>query len=465
VTESAALSTPSDALVGLWNRISATLQSEVSADTYRRWFQDIRPVSVDEKQLTLCVPNSIHQFWIESNYQPLLRSALMLATGADREILFVFDPNPAVIAPEEPEEMADSSAQGAPRKSSAPASEGGSGLNPRNTFESFVVGMTNQFAHAACSAVANGPGKTYNPLFIYSGVGLGKTHLMHAIGHHILQSKRSARVMYITSEHFTNEFIDAIQSGTLAKFRKRYRQADVLLIDDIQFLAGKERSQEEFFHTFNALFDGHKQIVLSSDRPPSEIANLESRLVSRFEWGLTAEMQPPEVETRIAILRKKSQTMQVKLPAEVLNFLAERIRTNVRRLEGGLMRVASYTSLNDGRVPSPEKIEMLLKDILQEEARKTVTIEQIQKRVAEHFDIRLADMTSKRRPANIAFPRQIAMYLSRELTRSSLTEIGEAFGGRDHGTVLHAHRQVLDKMSKDERTRHVVSFLDNQLQR
>jgi chromosomal replication initiator protein len=448
--------------VALWNQVSATLQSEVSVDTFRRWFQDIRPVSLDEKQLTLCVPNSIHQLWIESNYQSLLHSALMLATGKGREIVFVFDTSPAAVAPEEEDHFPEANTA---TESHKPNASSGNGLNPRNTFESFVVGTNNQFAHAACSAVANGPGKTYNPLFIYSGVGLGKTHLMHAIGHQILGSKKNAKVMYITSEHFTNEFIDAIQTGTLAKFRKRYRQAEVLLIDDIQFLAGKERSQEEFFHTFNALFDGHKQIVLSSDRPPSEIANLESRLVSRFEWGLTAEMQPPEVETRIAILRKKSQSMQVKLPSEVLNFLAERIRTNVRRLEGGLMRVASYTSLNDGKVPSPEKIEMLLKDILQEEARKAVTIEQIQKRVAEHFDIRLADMTSKRRPANIAFPRQIAMYLSRELTRSSLSEIGEAFGGRDHGTVLHAHRQVVDKMTKDERTRHVVSFLDNQLQR
>jgi chromosomal replication initiator protein len=456
------LSPSNDAAVALWKQVSSTLQSEVSVDTFRRWFQDVRPVSLDDRQLTLCVPNSIHQLWIESNYQSLLHSALMLATGSGREIVFVFDPTPALLAPDEQAQAADAGTSADSYKASSP---GGNGLNPRNTFESFVVGTNNQFAHAACSAVANGPGKTYNPLFIYSGVGLGKTHLMHAIGHQILGSKKNARVMYITSEHFTNEFIDAIQTGTLAKFRKRYRQAEVLLIDDIQFLAGKERSQEEFFHTFNALFDGHKQIVLSSDRPPSEIANLESRLVSRFEWGLTAEMQPPEVETRIAILRKKSQTMQVKLPSEVLNFLAERIRTNVRRLEGGLMRVASYTSLNDGKVPSPEKIEMLLKDILQEEARKAVTIEQIQKRVAEHFDIRLADMTSKRRPANIAFPRQIAMYLSRELTRSSLTEIGEAFGGRDHGTVLHAHRQVVDKMTRDERTRNVVSFLDNQLQR
>lgn len=339
------------------------------------------------------------------------------------------------------------------------------GLNARNTFESFVVGANSQFAHAACAAVGAAPGKTYNPLFYYGGVGLGKTHLMHAIGHTILGRKRAAKVQYITSERFTNEFIDAIQSNSLVRFRKRYRSVDVLLIDDIQFLAGKERSQEEFFHTFNALFDGHKQIVLSSDRPPSEIANLEARLVSRFEWGMTAELSPPDVETRMAILQKKAQSMNVRMSSPVLTFLAEHIRTNVRRLEGALMRVASFASLNDGGMPSTERMEHLLKDLLQEEARRTITIDQIQRRVADHFDVRLADMTSKRRPANIAWPRQVAMYLARENTKASLCEIGEAFGGRDHGTVLHAHRQVKSKIKGDERTRQVVALLDDLLHR
>jgi chromosomal replication initiator protein len=248
------------------------------------------------------------------------------------------------------------------------------------------------------------------------------------------------------------------------EFKTRLRGVEVLLIDDIQFIVGKERTQEEFFHTFNALFDGHKQIVLSSDRPPSEIANLEHRLVSRFEWGLTAELQPPDIETRLAILRKKAEGLEVRLDPAILEFLAERIRTNVRRLEGGLMRVASFASLS-GSQPTTEKIEHLLKDILQEEARRAITIDQIQRRVAEHFDVRLADMTSKRRPQNIAFPRQIAMYLSRELTRSSLAEIGDAFGGRDHGTVLHAHRLVKGRMNSEEKVRQVVAYLDNQLQR
>jgi chromosomal replication initiator protein len=446
----------------LWQQIRSVIQAAVSPDTFQRWFKDIEGVALAEADLTLRVPNKIHQFWIESNYQQILDSALTMITGAPKVIQYVFSGEADTDVPAAPQEAPTEKQEVSPKASGSPQE---SGLNQRNTFDSFVVGANCQFAHAACSAVASGPGKTYNPLFIYSGVGLGKTHLMHAIGHQILAQKKNSKVLYITSEKFTNDFIDAIQTGSLVKFRKRYRQADVLLIDDIQFLGGKERSQEEFFHTFNALFDGHKQIVLSSDRPPSEIANLESRLVSRFEWGLTAEMQPPDVETRTAILRKKAQAMQVKIAPEVIDFLAERIRSNVRRLEGALMRVASYTSLNEGKTPPVERLETLLKDILQEEARKAVTIEQIQRRVAEHFDVRIADMTSKRRPANIAFPRQVAMYLARELTKASLMEIGEAFGGRDHGTVLHAHRQVRQKISQNEMTRQTVSFLDNQLQR
>ncbi|MDQ6625359.1 MAG: chromosomal replication initiator protein DnaA, partial [Verrucomicrobiota bacterium] len=338
------------------------------------------------------------------------------------------------------------------------------GLNPRNTFESFVVGPNNEIAHAASLAVAQSPARTYNPLFIYGGVGLGKTHLMQAIGQYVWSKKKNAKVMYLSSEVFINDFIDAIQHSTLVKFRKRYRQADLLLIDDIQFLGGKERSQEEFFHTFNTLFDGHKQIVLSSDRPASEIANLEHRLVSRFEWGLTAELQPPDVETRTAILRKKARTLHINLRDEIFDFLALRIRTNVRRLEGALMRVASFASLS-GKELTSEVVEHLLKDILNEEARHAVTIDQIQRRVAEHFDVRLADMTSKRRPANIAFPRQIAMYLARELTKASLNEIGEAFGGRDHGTVLHACKLVKKRMVEQDKIRQTISFIDSSLQR
>ena len=270
--------------------------------------------------------------------------------------------------------------------------------------------------------------------------------------------------MYLSSERFINEFIDAIQHNMLVRFRKRYRQTDVLLIDDIHFLAGKERSQEEFFHTFNTLFDGRKQIVLSSDRPASEIANLEQRLVSRLECGLTTELHPPDIETRIAILRKKAEALHIELAEDVLGFLAQRVRTNVRRLEGVLMRVASYLSLS-GREISRETVEQLLRDILREEAKKRVTIDQIQKKVAEHFDVRIADMTGKRRTANIAFPRQVAMYLARRHTKASLQQIGETFGGRDHGTVLHACKTVSVRMKKEDLVRQTIVRLDTQLDR
>jgi chromosomal replication initiator protein len=450
-------------LNAFWTEIAAQIKTEVGHEAYERWFREVEPVELDEKTLTLRVPNRIFQFWIDSNYLAQLRSVVMLALSSPREIKFVF--------PEETEGLhpikapvAEPKTKREPLDARTPA-VGTNGFNPRNTFDAFVVGATNEFAYAACKAVSDAPARTYNPLFIYGGVGLGKTHLMHAIGQAIMAKRKPIKVVYITSEAFTNEFIDAIQNNTLMRFRKRHRQADVLLIDDIQFLADKGRTQEEFFHTFNTLFDGHKQIVLSSDRPPSEIASLETRLVSRFEWGLTAELQAPDIETRVAILRKKAQSVDVKVDDEIVQFLAERIRTNVRRLEGALLRVASYVSLNHGRAPSMEKIEHLLKDILSEEARRAITIDQIQRRVAEHFDVRLADMTSKRRPANIAFPRQIAMYLARQLTKTSLNEIGEAFGGRDHGTVLHAHRLVKERMLKDERTRQVVTFLDSQLTR
>ena len=457
-----------DSLAATWEAISAAMKAELSTDAFNRWFKDIELVELDPKKLTLQAPNTIHQYFIESNYLGMLRTAVLVQFGSEREICFApadegKASNHAPSGPLPPPALDESTEEARSGRHGSASTAGV--MNPRNTFECFVVGTNNEYAHAACLAVSNAPGKTYTPLFIYGGVGLGKTHLMQAIGQAALAKKRGSKVVYLTSETFTNEFIDAIQNSTLVKFRRRYRQADVLLIDDIQFLADKGRTQEEFFHTFNTLFDGHKQIVLSSDRPPNEIANLETRLVSRFEWGLTAELQPPDVETRVAILRKKAATMEVVLSSEILEFLANRIRTNVRRLEGALMRVASYASLNEGKLPNLEKVEHLLKDLLQEEARRAITIDQIKNRVAEYYDVRLADMTSKRRPANIAFPRQVAMYLSRELTKTSLSEIGDAFGGRDHGTVLHAHRLVKERMRNDDKTRQVVSFLDNQLSR
>jgi chromosomal replication initiator protein DnaA len=419
-------------------------------------------VEAKDQSLTFGVPNNIYQFWIESNYMPALQTAILTTFGSPRSVKFCSPSGPGTQT---------SPADSAPLKealhdppSNPKPGTTVPGLNPRNTFESFVVGPNNEIAHAASLAVAQAPARTYNPLFVYGGVGLGKTHLMQAIGQYVWAKKKNVKVIYVSSELFINEFIDAIQHSNLVKFRKRYRQADLLLIDDIQFLGGKERSQEEFFHTFNTLFDGHKQIVLSSDRPASEIANLEHRLVSRFEWGLTAELQPPDIETRLAILRKKADSMQIKLRDDILQFLASRIRTNVRRLEGALMRVASFASLS-GKELTQEAIEHLLKDILQEEGRHSITIEQIQRRVAEQFDVRVADMTSKRRPASIAFPRQVAMYLARELTKASLNEIGEAFGGRDHGTVLHACKLVKRRMTEQDNIRQTISFIDSSLQR
>ena len=443
-----------------WRRLLDEARRELPDATVRTWLEPAVPIALDDDRLIVGAPD---QFAVEWNEQ---KHASVLARAAER----VFGRPTAVVfrVQEDRQQRPQMDFFVAPRELAGGGADKTAvlttPLNERYTFQSFVIGKSNELAAAAAHAVGEAPGKTYNPLFIYGATGLGKTHLMQAIGQYVLAKKKNVKVIYLSSELFINEFIDAIQHNNLVKFRKRYRQADLLCIDDIQFLGGKERSQEEFFHTFNTLFDGHKQIVLSSDRPASEIANLEHRLVSRFEWGLTAELQPPAIETRLAILRKKARGMQIKLPDETFEFLASRIRSNVRRLEGALMRVASFASLS-GKQLTGEVIEHLLKDILQEEARTSITIEQIQRRVAEHFDVRLADMTSKRRPASIAFPRQVAMYLARELTKSSLNEIGDAFGGRDHGTVLHACKTVKKRMKEQDNIRQTISFIDSSLQR
>jgi len=440
----------------------------LSGDTYNLWFAPLRAAALEDNALTLEVANDFCEVWLKDNYLGLLRDVVGLASGRQLQIKFrVGSGNGAmasapIVAMPPSRSKEHKEAEPAAVEKSAPALE--PGFNPRNTFDTFVVGANNNFAYAAALAVAQAPGKSYNPLFLYGGVGLGKTHLLHAIGHYVVGHKKGARVAYVSSEKFTNEYIDGIQNNQLVKFRRKYRQTDVLLIDDIQFLAGKERIQEEFFHTFNALHEAHKQIVLTCDRPASEIANLEHRLVSRFEWGLVTDLQPPDVEMRLAILNKKAQLMGVALPEEIMNFLANRIRTNIRRLEGALIRVASYTALT-GKTLTVEMVEGLLHEILHEEGRLSISIEVIQKKVAEHFDLRVADMTSKRRPENIAFPRQIAMFLSRLMTGSSLTMIGEAFGGRDHGTVLHACRLVKDRMEVDSNVRQVVHYLEKQLTR
>ncbi|RZO59441.1 MAG: chromosomal replication initiator protein DnaA [Limisphaerales bacterium] len=441
----------------IWTQTTDQIRTLLNTETYNLWFSSVQPVSLNQSSITLEVPNEFSEVWLKDNYFELLQNALTTASGRKLNIKFkVAEGNGAAPAPAKP-------ARGK-KAAVKKANDGDLVFNPRNTFDTFVVGNNNSFAHAAAMAVAQQPGKAYNPLFLYGGTGLGKTHLLHAVGQHVAGTKKAAKVSYVSSEKFTNEYIAAIQENQLVKFRKKYRQTDVLLIDDIQFLAGKERIQEEFFHTFNALHEAHKQIVLTCDRPASEIQNLEHRLVSRFEWGLVTDLQPPDVETRLAILRNKVKTMGVEIPEDVLTFLANRIRTNIRRLEGALIRVASYAHLT-GKELTNDVVENLLREILQEEGRHTITMEVIQKKVAEKFDLRMADMTSKRRPENIAFPRQIAMFLSRQLTEHSLSAIGEAFGGRDHGTVLHACRLVKDRMEIDANVRQTVHYLEKQLLR
>ena len=446
----------------IWVAAQEMLRTMLTSDIYNLWFAPVRTSALEGDQITLEVANDFCEVWLKDNYLGLIQDVLMHACGQPLKVKFR-----VVAAQAGATSISESKAAKAKavEVSEEPAATGRDhGFNPRNTFDAFVVGNNNSFAHAAALAVAQAPGKSYNPLFLYGGVGLGKTHLLQAIGQYVVGHKKGARVAYLSSEKFTNEYIDAIQNNQLVRFRKKYRQTDVLLIDDIQFLSGKERIQEEFFHTFNALHEGHKQIVLTCDRPANEIQNLEQRLVSRFEWGLVTDLQPPDAETRVAILRKKEISLGVELPDEIINFLANRIRTNIRRLEGALIRVASYASLT-GKKLTLEVVEGLLREVLHEEGRFSMSIELIQKRVAEHFDIRLADMTSKRRPENIAFPRQIAMFLARQLTESSLNTIGEAFGGRDHGTVLHACRLVKDRMEVDANVRQVVNYLEKQLQR
>jgi len=434
----------------------------LSADTYNLWFAPLRACSQENNSLTLEVANDFCEVWLKDNYMGLLQDVIALASGRQLQVKFKVGAGGGAAGP-------GPQAVQVKKKAAEPAAERTSAnhelnFNPKNTFDTFVVGNNNNFAYAAALAVAQAPGKSYNPLFLYGGVGLGKTHLLHAIGQHVVVHKKGARVAYVSSERFTNEYIDGIQNNQLVRFRKKYRQTDVLLIDDIQFLAGKERIQEEFFHTFNALHEGHKQIVLTCDRPASEIQNLEQRLMSRFEWGLVTDLQPPDVEMRLAILQKKAQLMGVQLPEEIMQFLANRIRNNIRRLEGALIRVASYAALT-GKKLGLEMVEGLLREVLNEEGRYAINIDVIQKKVAEHFDIRLADMTSRRRPESIAFPRQVAMFLSRQMTETSLSAIGDAFGGRDHGTVLHACRLVKDRMEVDANVRQVVSYLEKQLMR
>jgi chromosomal replication initiator protein len=445
---------------GVWGAVQQHLRSTLSAETFDLWFAPLRLGEMDQTTLVVQVPDEFCGIWLNDNYASLMQEAVGLVLGRPLEIRF--EVRSSVCAEPTLVELSHSRSKLTQQIAPCSKSNQGLGFNPKNRFETFVVGENNSFAHAAALAVAESPGKAYNPLFVYGGVGLGKTHLLHAIGQHAAARRQRGRVAYMSSEQFTNAYIEAIQNNQLGHFRKACRQADVLLIDDVQFLAGKERIQEEFFHTFNALHESHKQIVLTCDRPVGALQNLEQRLGSRFEWGLVTDLQPPDGEMRLAILRKKVLLMGVELPPDIIAFLADRIRTNIRRLEGALNRVASYASLTGAKL-SINLVEDLLREILHEEGHQAISIEMIQKKVAEHFDIRVADMTSRRRPENIVFPRQIAMFFSRQLTDNSLNTIGEAFGGRDHGTVLHACRLVQERMDVDSHVRQVVGHLELKL--
>lgn len=452
----------------LWELVKSDFKTLFPEDVYQLWFEPIVCLENTDDTLVLGVPNDFAAIWINDNYLDLIVQRLRLTAGSDinvklrksQEAVRATQANRvAAAAPVETSSRQSPRTRVATQRTAAIKS-----IPLRNTFKTFVIGANNQMAHAAATAVAQAPAQAYNPLFIYGDTGLGKTHLMHAIGNNILHNNPETRVAYQTTESFTNDFIQALQENSLVKFRQRYRSVDVLLLDDVQFLAGKERIQEEFFHTFNELFESQKQIVLSSDRRASEIQKLEARLVSRFEWGLSADIQVPDYETRLAILRTKAAALKFQLPQDVGVFIAQNIAKNIRRLEGALIKVASYGSLT-GRPLDIPTVENLLKDILIEQAQSALTIELIQKKVTEHFQLRPGDMTSKRRPANIAIPRQIAMWLCRQLTRHSLQEIGDAFGGRDHGTVIHAGKAVENMLEQDLQMRNQIEFLKTQLNR
>lgn len=446
----------------LWDKVKSELCQVLPNDIYQSWFSDLECLEINGENVVLAVQNAFSAYWINDNYLDLIAKSFQSELGHPVTVSISND-HSAKVEEKQPEvaPTRERLVTETPRPRVPTAKKTGeANLNPRNTFENFVIGSNSQLAHAASIAVAHAPAGAYNPLFLYGETGLGKTHLMHAVGHHILQNRPDARVVYLSSEKFTNEFISAIQENTLTKFRQRYRNVDVLLIDDVQFLSGKERIQEEFFHTFNDLFESQKQIFLSSDRPANEIAKLESRLVSRFQWGLVTDIQAPDFETRVAILRKKALQHNYDISDEVVNFIAKHIAKNIRRLEGALIKVCSYSSLT-GKPLNIATCEQLLSDVLMEAAKQQLNIDTIQKKVAEYFELRHSDMLSRRRPAHIAVPRQIAMYLSRELTKHSLQEVGEAFGGRDHGTVIHACKQVDNLVDQDDSVRHSVEYLKN----
>jgi chromosomal replication initiator protein len=440
----------------LWDAISLRLRQSLGDPTYATWFPYAEPRSLTEEALVVSVPNDFTREWIESHFRGYVSSAARDVAGREIGVSFTVAehavaPPPRREAPPEPAE----------RDGDAGFREGPEiALNPKYTFDLFVIGSSNRFAHAAALAVAEAPAQAYNPLFIYGGTGLGKTHLLQAIGHYVRQHSRRLTMRYVTSETFMNDFIDSLRDKRIEGFKRRYRNYDVLLIDDIQFFEGKERIQEEFFHTFNSLYEGGAQIIISSDRPPREIATLEERLRSRFEWGLLTDIQPPDLETRIAILRKKVNTERIAVTEpEVLTFIASRVSSNIRELEGALTRVVAFSSLTD-RSMTVDLAEHVLKDVFpQGDAAPEVTIPRIQEAVSERFGVTLEELVSPRRSQAVAYPRQVAMYLSRELTDSSLPKIGKEFGGRDHTTVIHATSKITRLIREDRSVYNLVQEL------
>lgn len=436
-------------LNAIGNQILEIVKGEIGPQSFENWFSQARFLSLTEEFLTLEVPNNFFKDWLYDHFKEVLEKTTHGLTGKKIPVRFEVRQKKEDLVVKEVPKVKEPEVLSTKKQDFY--------LNPKYTFEGFVVGASNRFAHAASLAVAQSPAKAYNPLFIYGGVGLGKTHLIQAIGNYIFQTNSSLRIFYSSSENFTNELINSIQNRTTLKFREKYRNVDVLLIDDVHFIAGKESTQEEFFHTFNTLFDAHKQIVLTSDRSPKQISGLEERLISRFEWGLVTDIQPPDLETRIAILRKKSENSSVNIPEDVTFFLAERIKSNIRELEGALIRLAASASL-EARPINIDLAKRILKDLfLEEEA--IVTIDKIQRDVAGFFNLSLSDMRTKKRTRKVSYPRQMAMYLSRELTDLTLPEIGKAFGGRDHTTVIHACEKVGEDIRRDQKARNIINKL------
>ncbi|WP_017725796.1 chromosomal replication initiator protein DnaA [Halalkalibacterium ligniniphilum] len=429
----------------LWERALKAMEKKVSKPSFETWLKATKANDIEKDTIIITAPNEFARDWLEKHYDELISETIDDLTGVRLTPRFVIPANQL----EDPFPLEHELKKTPKQQPVANGEIPKSMLNDKYTFDTFVIGSGNRFAHAASLAVAEAPAKAYNPLFIYGGVGLGKTHLMHAIGHYVMEHNPNAKVVYLSSEKFTNEFINAIRDNKAVHFRNKYRNVDVLLIDDIQFLAGKEQTQEEFFHTFNALHEDNKQIVISSDRPPKEIPTLEDRLRSRFEWGLITDITPPDLETRIAILRKKAKAENLDIPNEVMLYIANQIDTNIRELEGALIRVVAYSSLINQDMNADLAAEAL-KDIIPNAKPKVLTIADIQKMVGSYFQVKLEDFKAKKRTKSVAFPRQIAMYLSRELTDASLPKIGSEFGGRDHTTVIHAHEKISKLLSTDQ---------------